>query len=244
MHLNHHGVSSVEKMQGIIPIKDADTSAIGLICWSADADQDFFPRNEPVLITSLQKAISKAGKAGNLASSLEAISQITTPTIVVVCIPPPFSPPKIEEIKVDFTRPPVAINEANQSIQPAPIRLVDQGSFEEGYIKTALTSLQRSKSVTGITPKIILVPEFETLSVTQAIASLCKKLRAFAYVTPRDEDCEILDRVEDVANFRESLSAREIMLIWPEWVSGYEEIDQIVSDEVNDKIPKEWIEKA
>lgn len=240
MHLNHHGVSSVEKMQGTIPIKDADTSAIGLICWSADADQDFFPRNEPVLITSLQKAISKAGKAGNLASSLEAISQITTPTIVVVCIPPPFSVPK----NVDFTRPPVAINEANQSIEPAPIHFVGQGSFEEGYIKTALLSLQHSKSATGITPKIILVPEFETLSVTQAIASLCKKLRAFAYVTPRDEDCEILDRVEDVADFRESLSAREVMLIWPEWVSGYEEIDQIVSDEVNDKIPKEWIERS
>ncbi|RKG30405.1 hypothetical protein D7V32_11120, partial [Acinetobacter tianfuensis] len=53
-----------------------------------------------------------------------------------------------------------------------------------------------------------------------ALGAICKKLRAYAYITPRDETGETLPTAESVAAFRKQLAFREIELIWPEWTSG------------------------
>jgi phage tail sheath protein FI len=43
-----------------------------------------FPLNKPVLITSVQSAIAKAGTKGTLAASLQAIADQSKPVVVVV----------------------------------------------------------------------------------------------------------------------------------------------------------------
>ena len=54
------------------------------VCTASDADAKTFPLNEPVLITSVQTAIGKAGKKGTLAASLQAIADQSKPVTVVV----------------------------------------------------------------------------------------------------------------------------------------------------------------
>lgn len=41
-----------------------------MVCTASDADKKAFPLNEPVVITSVQSAIAKAGKLGTLSASL------------------------------------------------------------------------------------------------------------------------------------------------------------------------------
>lgn len=42
----------------------------------------------------------------------------------------------------------------------------------------------------------------------------------YSYVTPRDEDAVMLDTAEAVTAYRQTLSHREIEIIWPEFTSG------------------------
>ncbi|MND89120.1 hypothetical protein D3C80_811660 [compost metagenome] len=72
----------------------------------------------------------------------------------------------------------------------------------------------------GLTPKIICVPDVETIDIANAIGAICKKLRAYSYITPRNRDGVILETAYAVVNFRNMLAFREVELIWPEWTSG------------------------
>ncbi|EGT4306134.1 phage tail protein [Cronobacter sakazakii] len=80
----HHGVQVVEINDGTRVISTVSTAIIGMVCTASDADAATFPLNEPVLITSVQSAIAKAGKKGTLAESLQAIADQAKPVIVVV----------------------------------------------------------------------------------------------------------------------------------------------------------------
>lgn len=58
----HHGVEVIEINDGTRTISTVSTAIIGMVCTASDADDSTFPLNEPVLITSVQNAIGKAGK--------------------------------------------------------------------------------------------------------------------------------------------------------------------------------------
>lgn len=60
----HHGVDVVEINDGTRTISTVSTAVVGMVCTASDADADMFPLNEPVLITSPQNAIAKAGTKG------------------------------------------------------------------------------------------------------------------------------------------------------------------------------------
>ena len=83
----HHGVEVIEINDGTRTISTVSTAIIGMVCTASDADAKTFPLNEPVLITSVQTAIGKAGKQGTLAKSLQAIADQCKPVIVVVRVP-------------------------------------------------------------------------------------------------------------------------------------------------------------
>lgn len=83
----HHGVEVIEINDGTRTISTVSTAIIGMVCTASDADAKTFPLNEPVLITSVQTAIGKAGKKGTLAKSLQAIADQCKPVIVVVRVP-------------------------------------------------------------------------------------------------------------------------------------------------------------
>ncbi|WP_096733083.1 phage tail sheath protein [Acinetobacter guillouiae] len=191
----HHGISKREPTSGIIPMRDADTNVIGLIAFSDDADENVFPLDTPTLVTSINRALAASGTEGNLRACLETMSAITSPTLVVIRIQDPF---KGEVF--------------NQS-------LVIGTTLPTGQ-RTGIQALLTAKSILGITPKINIAPDVETPDVVQALASVNKKIRAFSYVTPRDIFGVMLETMQDVTAYRDTLSDREIMLIWPEFTSG------------------------
>ncbi|MBB1625186.1 phage tail sheath protein [Achromobacter sp. UMC71] len=65
-----------------------------------------------------------------------------------------------------------------------------------------------------VKPRILGAPGLETAAVTAELAIIAQKLRGFAYAGAWN--CETK---EDVAAYRETFSARELMLIWPDFVS-------------------------
>lgn len=86
--------------------------------------------------------------------------------------------------------------------------------------RTGIHALLDAKSRLGITPKIIGAPELETPDVITAMVAVAKRLRAFVYAAPRDEQGQLLQTIEEVAAYRDQFAARELMLIWPEFTSG------------------------
>ena len=190
----HHGITGRETASGKIPIRDAATAVIAMLAFANDADEETFPLNTPVLVTSINRVLPKAGTTGNLRKNLEIISQITSPTLVVIRIEHPLG----------------AV--LNQSLVI--------GTTEETGQRTGLQALLTVKSVLGLTPKIICVPDVETIDIANAIGAICKKLRAYSYITPRNRDGVILETAYAVVNFRNMLAFREVELIWPEWTSG------------------------
>jgi len=190
----HHGITGRETASGKIPIRDAATAVIAMLAFADDADEEAFPLNTPVLVTSINRVLPKAGTTGNLRKNLEIISQITSPTLVVIRIDDPLG---------------VVLNQS-----------LVIGTTEETGQRTGLQALLTVKSVIGLTPKIICVPDVETIDIANAIGAICKKLRAYAYITPRNRDGIILETAYAVVNFRNMLAFREVELLWPEWTSG------------------------
>src|SRR5574337_285769 len=84
----HHGVRVVEISEGVRPIRVINTAIIGIVCTAPDADAAYFPLDTPVLITSVLTALGKAGTAGTLAKTLDAIADQGAPVIVAVRVAP------------------------------------------------------------------------------------------------------------------------------------------------------------
>lgn len=83
----HHGITAQEVTQGIKPMRNSDTSVIGLIAFSNDADPYKYPIDKPALLAGItQKDIDDAGTLGTLRGALESIRGITNPTVVVLRI--------------------------------------------------------------------------------------------------------------------------------------------------------------
>ena len=81
----HHGITAQELTQGILPMRNANISVIGLIATSTDADATMYPADTPVLLTGITKDnIDKAGTQGTLKTALQTIRDITNPTVVVM----------------------------------------------------------------------------------------------------------------------------------------------------------------
>lgn len=87
----HHGISAQEKTQGILPMRNANVSVIGLVVTSTDADDDMYPLDTPVLLTGItQDNIDKAGTTGTLRDCLQSIRDIYNPTVVILRVTEPL----------------------------------------------------------------------------------------------------------------------------------------------------------
>lgn len=188
----HHGVEVVEINDGIRTISTVSTAVVGMVCTASDADADMFPLNEPVLITSSQNAIAKAGTKGTLSKSLQAIADQSKPVVVVV---------RVEEGTGD-----------DEDAQAQTISNII-GTTDENGKYTGMKALLTAKAVTGVKPRILGVPGLDTQEVATALASVAQKLRAFAYVSAWG--CKT---ISDVIAYRENFSARELMIIWPDFL--------------------------
>lgn len=87
----HHGISAQELTQGIMPMRNANVSVIGLVVTSTDADDIMYPSDTPVLLTGItQDNIDNAGTNGTLRDCLQAIRDIHNPTIVILRMSEPL----------------------------------------------------------------------------------------------------------------------------------------------------------
>ena len=190
----HHGVQVVEINDGTRVISTVSTAIIGMVCTASDADAKTFPLNEPVLITSVQSAIAKAGKKGTLAASLQAIADQSKPVIVVV---------RVDE---------GTGNDEEAALAQTVSNII--GTTDENGKYTGLKALLTAEAVTGVKPRILGVPGFDTLEVATALAPVCQKLRAFGYVSAWG--CKT---VSDAIKYRDNFSQRELMVIWPDFLA-------------------------
>lgn len=189
----HHGVQVVEVNDGTRVISTVSTAIIGMVCTASDADAATFPLNVPVLITNVQSAIAKAGKKGTLAAALQAIADQAKPVTVVV---------RVAE----------GTGDSEEALTQTVSNIIG-GTDENGQL-TGMKALLTAEAVTGVKPRILGVPGFDTLEVAVALASICQKLRAFGYVSAWG--CKT---ISDVIAYRKNFGQRELMLIWPDFIA-------------------------
>lgn len=79
---------------------------------------------------------------------------------------------------------------------------------------TGAKALLLAKSKLGVQPRIIGAPGLDTQAVATELATIAQKLRAFAYVYAWG--CKTK---EEVVAYRDSFAARELMVIWPNFVA-------------------------
>lgn len=190
----HHGVQVVEVNDGTRVISTVSTAIVGMVCTASDADATMFPLNEPVLITSVQSAIAKAGKKGTLSAALQAIADQSKPVTVVV---------RVEE----------GTGEDEEAAFAQTVSNII-GTTDENGKYTGLKALLTAEAVTGVKPRILGVPGLDSLEVATALAPVCQKLRAFGYVSAWG--CKILS---DAIKYRDNFSQRELMVIWPDFLA-------------------------
>lgn len=152
----HHGVRVVELSDGRRPIRTIETAIIGFVATASDADAAFFPLNTAVLVTDVLAAIGKAGVAGTLAKTLDAIADHGSPVCVVVRV------------------------EAGADEAATNTNVIGTVTVDGQY--TGLKALLAAQAKLGVKPRILGCPGLDTLPVATELVSIAKKLRAFAYV--------------------------------------------------------------
>jgi phage tail sheath protein FI len=184
----HHGVRVLEINEGTRPIRTVATAVVGMVCTAEDADAATFPLNKPVLLTDVLTASGKAGEAGTLARSLDAIADQASPVTVVVR---------------------VAEGETEAATTSNIV-----GSVTSTGQYTGLKALMAAEVQLGVRPRILGVPGLDNLAVTTELAAIAEKMRAFAYA-----NCWDCDSVSDAIAYRQGFGARELMLIWPDFIN-------------------------
>jgi len=188
----HHGVRVAEVNDGARPIRAISTAIIGVVVTAPNADPDIFPVNKLVQITNVQTALGQIGETGTGARVLEAIKDHGSPLIHLVVVPEGAT---TEETTVNVI-----------------------GSNENG-VRTGLQALRTAKQKFGNQPKILGVPELDTLAVTVELAGIAAQTKAFAYAVARKEDGSVADTVAEAVAYRNNFGNRELMILHPEFLT-------------------------
>lgn len=79
---------------------------------------------------------------------------------------------------------------------------------------TGLKALLAAEAQLGVKPRILGVPGLDNLNVTTELVAIAQKLRGFAYA-----NCFDCETVSEALAYRAGFSARELMLIWPDFIN-------------------------
>ena len=189
----HHGVRVIEINDGTRYIRTISTAVIGLVATASDADVATFPLNKPVLLTNVRAAIGKAGVLGTLKKDLQAIVDQCDPVVVVVRVADGAGADP-EAIAADLTSKVI-------------------GTVTDG-VYTGAQALLAAQAQLGVRPRILGAPGLDNQAVTTALVAIAQKLRAMVYASAWD--CA---SVSDAIDYRDEFGARELMLIWPDFVA-------------------------
>ncbi|MCA4821977.1 MAG: phage tail sheath protein [Serratia rubidaea] len=88
------------------------------------------------------------------------------------------------------------------------------GGADESGKYTGMKALLAVQAELGVKPRILGVPGLDNLQVATALATICQQLRAFGYISAYG--CK---NVTEAIAYRKNFSQRELMLIWPDFVS-------------------------
>ena len=88
------------------------------------------------------------------------------------------------------------------------------GGADESGKYTGMKALLAAQAELGVKPRILGVPGLDNLQVATALATICQQLRAFGYISAHG--CKT---VTEAIAYRKNFSQRELMLIWPDFVS-------------------------
>lgn len=186
----HHGVKTTETTDLSTLIRDINTSVIGVVCTAEDADATTFPLDTPVLLTRVRDYLGKAGKKGTLYTTLKAISDQASPQTVVV-----------------------RVATAAENGEQTQDQLVIGGVNNEGRY-TGMFALLTAEAKVGAHPRVLAIPSLDTKAVASQLGVIAEKLRAFCYVGANG--CKT---IAEAKAYRSDFSAREIMVIWPDWIA-------------------------
>lgn len=151
-----HGVRMIISDDGYKRLRVPSTSIIALVATSSDADDEFYPENQCVLVNDITTAISKAGTKGTLRNALEDIDKEVRATLVVVRVPE---------------------GENEESTIANVI-----GTVEEDGTMTGLEALNLASQRAGVQPRIFICPKYdEDLNVTLKLGTIAKKYYGMAY---------------------------------------------------------------
>lgn len=189
----HHGVRVIEINDGTRYIRTISTAIIGLVATASDADVATFPLNKPVLLTNVRAAIGKAGVLGTLKQDLQAIVDQCDPIVVVVRVADGAGADP-EAIAADLTSKVI-------------------GTVTDG-VYTGAQALLAAQAQLGVRPRILGAPGLDNQAVTTALVAIAQKLRGMVYASAWD--CA---SVSDAIDYRDEFGARELMLIWPDFVA-------------------------
>ncbi|PHM46336.1 tail sheath protein [Xenorhabdus mauleonii] len=107
----------------------------------------------------------------------------------------------------------VVVRVAEGESEEATISNIIGGVTDAGK-KTGMQALLAAQSQLGVKPRILGVPGLDSKAVALELASIAQKLKAIAYVSAYG--CK---NISEVIKYRENFSQRELMLIWPDFLS-------------------------
>lgn len=111
----------------------------------------------------------------------------------------------------DQCSPIVVVVRVAPGVDAAATRTAIIGTTTSGGQKTGMQALLAAESQLGVRPRILGIPAYDDATVTAALVTVAQKLRGFAYCAADG------DTVSEAIDYAEGFSARELMLLWPEF---------------------------
>lgn len=111
----------------------------------------------------------------------------------------------------DQCSPIVVVVRVAPGADAAATRTAIIGTTTSGGQKTGMQALLAAESQLGVRPRILGIPGYDDATVTAALVTVAQKLRGFAYCAADG------DTVSEAIDYADGFSARELMLIWPEF---------------------------
>ena len=192
-----HGVNVIEINQGINRVKTSTSSVIGVIGTAPEATEDF-PLNKPVLIAGSYTEAAKLGTTGTLPSALEGILAQTGAMIVVV---------RIAER--------VASGEGNEEITTAEATINNViGSVSSDGSYSGVYTFLASKSMLGVTPRILCAPGFSVKEVVTELNIIANRLRAIVVA-----DCPVDATNDNLIRFVSDCASERVYAVYPQVIN-------------------------
>ena len=151
-----HGITVAEIQDGIRTVRTSSSSVIGVIGTAPEAKEEDFPINTPVLIAGSMSEVAKLGSSGTLPQALNGILAQTGAMVVVVRI---------------------AEGEDDETTQ---LNIIGEAKADGTY--SGIHAFLAAKSKLGVSPRILIAPEFCSKEVVTEMITIANRLRAIIVV--------------------------------------------------------------